>query len=185
MKQTLREWLRENENNSQSKEFKDIKEKLYVFESFDTHCEIEKMYRDERQRLCSNFRINNYIFRVFIQELFGNMIHIGFEKRDRFFSNKWSTTGIENILLPGEIQRLFGTVIYVVNKLYTSDFIYITITASELKKFNLYLRIIQQISNKLLPDSIVSFEDDIILITKKGAKSFGAEDIKAEIKKKK
>lgn len=181
----FRDWLKENENNSQNKEFKDIKEKLYLFESFDTYCEIEKIYLDERGRFCYNFRIKDYIFRVFIQELFGNMIHIGFDKRDKFFSNKWSTSGIENILLPGEIQRLFGTIIYVVTNLYKKPFSHIAITASEAKKFNLYLRIIQQISNKLLPESTVSFEDDLILITKNGTKSYGAEDIKPKIKKKK
>lgn len=185
MKQTFREWLRENDNNSKSQIFKDIKETLYIFESFDSHYEIDKIYLDERNRTCYDFKVNKLQYRIFIQHLLDDKIHIGFEKRDSFFSNKWDILGFEKKINNGEIQKLFGTVIYVVRDLYKNNYNYICIYSEEPKKFNIYLKISQQIHNKLLPESTISYDTNTIVIIKKDAESINISDIEKKYLKKK
>ncbi len=152
MKQTFREWLKENENKSINQDIKSIKQHLCIFESFNTYYDIEK---------------------------------IGFEKRDNFFSNRWKITGFEKELKNGEIQKLFSTVIYVINKLYKENFSYIFIYSEEVKKFDLYLRIIKQIHEKLLPGSIIQYEINTILISKKDATSLDVQEIETKYIKQK
>ena len=168
--QTFREWLSESNILTTNKKVKDMKESFNIYESFDSHYDINKIYRNEAVNITFyEFNINKRKYRIFI-ELFENNIHIGFEKEDDFFMNKWYIEGIDNELQNGEIQKLFGTVIYVIKDLYKQKYNNIQIQTNEDKKFRTYLRIIQQISKKLLPDSVISHNDKFIFITNKESK---------------
>ena len=96
-----------------------------------------------------------------------DMIHIGFEKYD-FNKNRWRIQGIDDELKNGEVQKIFGTIIYVVRDLYNGP-VYnnILMWTEETKKFRVYLRLASQISNKLIPGSSVSHNEKTITITKK------------------
>ena len=168
--QTFREWLREANTLTTDEKVQDIKESFNVYESFDSHYDINKIYKNEVVNITFyEFSINKRKYRIFI-ELFDNNIHIGFEKEDDFFMNKWYIEGIDNELQNGEIQKLFGTIIYVIKDLYKQKYNNIQIQTNEDKKFRTYLRIIQQISKKLLPDSVISHNDKFIFITSKESK---------------
>ena len=166
----FREWLREANTLTQNKFVQDIKDSFNIYESFDSHYEINKIYKNEAVNITFyEFYINKRKYRIFI-ELFNSNIHIGFEKEDDFFMNKWYIEGVDNELQNGEIQKLFGTVIYVVKDLYKQEYNNIQVQTNEDKKFRTYLRIIQQISKKLLPNSIISHNDKFIFITNKESK---------------
>ncbi len=170
LKKEFREWLREVITLTTDEKIQDIKESFNIYESFDSHYDINKIYKNEVVNITFyEFYINKRKYRIFIEWFDGN-IHIGFEKEDEFFMNKWYIEGIDNELQNGEIQKLFGTVIYVVKDLYKQKYNSIQIQTNEDKKFRTYLRIIQQISKKLLPDSVISHNDKFIFITNKESK---------------
>lgn len=185
MIQTFREWLKENENKPINQDIKSIKQHLCIFESFNSYYDIEKIYFDDKNRYCYNFKVNDLYYRVYINRFLGDKIEIGFEKRDKFFSNRWKVIGFDKELKNGEIQKLFGTVIYVINKLYKENFSYIFIYSEEVKKFNLYLRIVKQIHEKLLPGSIIQYEVNTILISKNDAESLDVQEIETNYIKRK
>lgn len=164
MIQTFREWLRE-------KELKEENAKTWhIFESFDSHFEIKKIYRNESVNITFyNFSVRNMNYRIFIEHK-EDKIHIGFEKEDDFIRNTWKIDGIDDELKNGEIQKLFGTIIYVINELYKQEFNHIKIQTNEDKKFRVYLRLVQQISKKLLPDSNISHNDKEIFIVRSTSK---------------
>ena len=174
--QTFREWLRKANiltTKTTDEKVQDMKKSFNIYESFDSHYDINKIYRNEAVNITfyefNIININKRKYRIFI-ELFENNIHIGFEKEDDFFMNKWYIEGIDNELQNGEIQKLFGTVIYVIKDLYKQKYNNIQIQTNEDKKFRTYLRIIQQISKKLLSDSVISHNDKFIFITNKESK---------------
>jgi hypothetical protein len=171
MKQTFREWLRRKEEDNKINELKEENARVWhMFESFDSHFEIQKIYRNESVNISFyNFKIRNFNYRIFIEQR-EDKIHIGFEKEDEFFMNKWKIDGIDDELKNGEIQKLFGTIIYVINELYKQEFNHIKIQTNEEKKFRVYLRLVQQISKKLLPDSNISHNDKEIFIVKSTSK---------------
>lgn len=167
--QTFREWLREKENQKELKIQAEENARLWhIFESFDSHYEINKIYRNESVNITFyNFSIREFNYRIFIEQR-EDKIHIGFEKEDDFIMNTWYIDGIDDELKNGEIQKLFGTIIYVVKDLYHQKFNHIKIKTNEDKKFRVYLRLVQQISKKLLPDSRISHNDkEIYIITNK------------------
>lgn len=164
--QKFREWLIKRANLIESQKIQGIKDSFNIYESFNSHYEINKIYKNDSVNMAFyEFYIGNRKYRIFI-EFFNNNIHIGFEKEDEFFMNKWYIEGIDNELKNGEIQKLFGTIIYVVKELYNQKYDNIQIQTNEDKKFRTYLRIIQQISKTLLPDSVISHNDKFIFITK-------------------
>lgn len=93
------------------------------------------------------------------------MIHIGFEKYDDESWN-WRIRGIDDELKNGEVQKLFGTIIYIVRDLYKQQYNNILFGSDEKKKFRVYLRLVSQISDKLIPNSSVSHDEKSIIIHK-------------------
>ena len=168
---TFKEWLNQSKLEKKiTKYTNDSNKDFCFFESFDSHYDITKVYENKSVNIIFyEFIINKNKYRIFIENIHKN-IHIGFEKEDDFFMNKWYIEGIDNELQNGEIQKLFGTVIYVIKDLYKQKYNNIQIQTNEDKKFRTYLRIIQQISKKLLPDSVISHNDKFIFITNKESK---------------
>ncbi len=160
---TFIEWLK----SKQIKEinFNEVSEAAYFFESFDSHYNITET-KNTQDFTFYGFVVNDNPYRIFIEDMSKyNMVHIGFEKYD-FNKNRWRIQGIDSELKNGEVQRIFGTIIYVVKDLYKQDFECIKVKTDENKKFRVYLRLMQQISNKLLPNSTISHNDKEIHIYK-------------------
>lgn len=142
-----------------------MKDSFNIYESFDSHYEITKIYRNDVVNVMFyEFSVRTNKYRIFI-ELYKDNIHVGFEKEDDFFKNTWYIEGIDDDLKNGEIQKLFGTVIYVIKDLYKEKYNNIQIQTNEAKKFRVYLRIVQQMSKTLLSNSIISHNDKFIFIT--------------------
>jgi hypothetical protein len=159
----FREWLLEKQIK---KDIEKSNELFCFFESFDTHYDITKTYENKSVNInFYEFRINKNAYRIFIENI-DKFIHIGFEKQNPVIEMEWYIDGIDNDLQNGEIQKLFGTIIYVVRDLYKGDFNAIKVKTNEDKKFRVYLRLMQQISNRLLPESTVSHNDKEIHIYK-------------------
>lgn len=160
---SFKEWLLEKQIN---KCINDSNSEFYFFESFDSHYEITKIYENQSVNIIFyEFKINKNKYRIFIENINKN-IHIGFEKQNPVIEMEWYIEGIDDDLKNGEIQKLFGTIIYVIKDLYKQDFISIKVKTNEDKKFRVYLRLMQQISNKLLPNSTISHNDKEIHIYK-------------------
>lgn len=157
----FKEWLRENHNITP--ELRRQLEEVYFFESFDTYYEIEQI-KTNGDFMFYGFHIRDNQYRIFIETMEEyDMIHIGFEKYD-VLNYEWKIQGIDNELKNGEIQKLFETIIYVVRDLYKNKYNNILVYTNEDKKFRVYLRLIQQISKKLLPNGEVSHDDKRIFI---------------------
>lgn len=157
----FKEWLRENHNITP--ELRRQLEEVYFFESFDTYYEIEQI-KTNGDFMFYGFHIRDNQYRIFIETMEEyDMIHIGFEKYD-VLNYEWKIQGIDNELKNGEIQKLFETIIYVVRDLYKNKYNNILVYTNEDKKFRVYLRLIQQISKKLLPNCEVSHDDKRIFI---------------------
>jgi hypothetical protein len=163
MIQTFREWLKEKE--TKEIDFKEASESVGLFESFNTHYDIQKIYYNG-DFLFYEFLIRDMKYRVFIEYMGDyDMIHIGFEKYNEESWN-WRIKGIDDELKNGEIQKLFGTIIYVVKELYKKQYNNILFGSDEDKKFRVYLRLVSQISNELIPNSSVSHDERKIIIHK-------------------
>lgn len=90
---------------------------LIFFESFDTHYNITEV-KKVQDFIFYGFTVNNNLYRIFIEYIPKyDMIHIGFEKYD-FNKNRWIIQGVDDELKNGEVQKIFGTIIYVVMDLY-------------------------------------------------------------------
>lgn len=148
-----------------SEYLKEAKESAYFFESFDSHYDIQKIYYNG-EFLFYDFLIRDMKYRVFIEYMRDyDMIHVGFEKYDDESWN-WRIRGIDDELKNGEVQKLFGTIIYVVRDLYKQQYNNILFGSDEKKKFRVYLRLVSQISDKLIPNSSVSHDERSIIIHK-------------------
>lgn len=170
----LRAEFREYVNSINIQKMKDT---FNIYESFDSHYEITKIYRNDTVNVIFyEFDIRTNKYRIFI-ELYKDNIHVGFEKEDDFFKNMWYIEGIDDDLKNGEIQKLFGTVIYVIKDLYKEKYNNIQIQTNEAKKFRVYLRIVQQMSKTLLSNSIISHNDKFIFITASNNKGLHVLDI--------
>lgn len=165
----------------ESKKFKEMTESQYFFESFDAHYDISKIYYT-KEFLFYEFSIREFKYRIFIEDMSDDdMIHIGFEKYDED-TWKWKIRGIDNELKNGEIRKLFGTIIYVVGDLYKKNYSNILFGSSEDKKFRIYLRLVDQISTKLLPNSHVSHNDKAIIIHKNSKSTINLSSITTKYK---
>lgn len=159
----FRDWLKEKEIKKINLD--EALEAAYFFESFDTHYDIVEIKKVDVFTFYG-FSVNNKPYRIFIEDMPKyDMIHIGFEKYD-YDKNRWRIEGIDDELKNGEVQKIFGTIIYVVKDLYKGNYNNILIWTDETKKFRVYLRLVSQISKKLIPDSIVSHNEKSITITK-------------------
>lgn len=157
------DWFREKD--TKVLDLNDALESAYFFESFDSHYEITEIKKVDVFTFYG-FSVNNTPYRIFIEDMQEHdMIHIGFEKYD-FDERRWRIEGIDNELKNGEVQKIFGTMIHVVKYLYKGNYNNILFGSDETKKFRVYLRLVSQISKKLLPDSIVSHNERSITITK-------------------
>lgn len=85
LNETFREWLRWKEEDNKLNELKEENARVWhIFESFDSHFEIQKIYRNESVNITFyNFKIRNFNYRIFIEQR-EDKIHIGFEKEDDF-----------------------------------------------------------------------------------------------------
>ena len=177
---TFVEWLK----SKQIKEinFNEAREAAYFFESFDSHYNISEI-KKVQDFTFYGFVVNDTPYRIFIEDMPKyNMIHIGFEKYD-FNKNRWRIQGIDSELKNGEVQKIFGTIIYVVKDLYKeSSYNNILMWTEETKKFRVYLRLASQISNKLIPGSSVSHNEKTITITKEVHPNVDISDIENKTK---
>ena len=164
---TFKEWLNQSKLEKKiTKYTNDSNKDFCFFESFDSHYDITKIYENKSVNIIFyEFIINKNKYRIFIENINKN-IHIGFEKQNPVIEMEWYIEGIDDDLKNGEIQKLFGTIIYVVRDLYKQEFNCIKVKTDENKKFRVYLRLMQQISNKLLPNSTISHNDKEIHIYK-------------------
>ena len=177
---TFIEWLK----SKQTKEinFNEARESAYFFESFDSHYDIFEI-KKAQDFTFYGFVVNDNPYRIFIEDMPKyNMIHLGFEKYD-FDKNRWRIQGVDSELKNGEVQKIFGTIIYVVKELYNGPtYNNILIWTDESKKFRVYLRLASQISNKLIPGSSVSHNDKTITITKEVHPDVDISDIENKTK---
>ena len=177
---TFIEWLK----SKQIKEinFNEAREAAYFFESFDSHYDISET-KKVQDFTFYGFVVNDNPYRIFIEDMPKyNMIHIGFEKYD-FNKNRWRIQGIDSELKNGEVQKIFGTVIYVIKDLYKGpSYNNILMWTDETKKFRVYLRLASQISNKLIPGSSVSHNEKTITITKEVHPNVDISDIENKTK---
>ena len=176
---TFREWLKEKE--TKEIDFKEAREAAYFFESFDSHYDITET-KKVQDFTFYGFLVNDNPYRIFIEDMPKyDMIHIGFEKYD-YNKNRWRIQGIDGELKNGEVQKIFGTIIYVVCDLYKSHYNNILMWTEETKKFRVYLRLASQISNKLIPGSSVSHNEKSITITKEVHPNVDISDIENKTK---
>lgn len=161
---------------------KEARESAYFFESFDSHYDITET-KKVQDFTFYGFSVNNVSYRIFIEDMRDyEMIHIGFEKYD-FNKNRWRIQGIDDELKNGEVQKIFGTIIYVVKDLYRGpEYNNILMWTEETKKFRVYLRLASQISNKLIPGSSVSHNEKSITITKEVHPNVDISDIENKTK---
>jgi hypothetical protein len=179
----FREWLKLKEIKKIN--LGDALEAAYFFESFNTHYDIAEIKKVDVFTFYG-FSVNNNPYRIFIEDMPKyDMIHIGFEKYD-FNERRWRIEGIDNELKNGEVQKIFGTIIYVVKDLYKGvSYNNILFGSDETKKFRVYLRLVSQISKKLIPDSVVSHTERSITITKEIKPGLNLSEIKTKYKPKK
>lgn len=165
-----------------SEYLKEAKESAYFFESFDSHYDITEVKKVD-DFIFYGFSVNGNPYRIFIEDMPKyDMIHIGFEKYD-FNKNRWRIQGIDDELKNGEVQKIFGTIIYVVRDLYKGpSYNNILMWTEETKKFRVYLRLASQISNKLIPGSSVSHNEKSITITKEVHPNVDISDIENKTK---
>ncbi len=178
--QTFREWLKQKE--VKEIDLNEAREAAYFFESFDGHYDITETKKIQEFTFYG-FSVNNNPYRIFIEDMPKyDMIHIGFEKFD-YKTGKWRIKGIDDELKNGEVQKIFGTIIYVVKDLYNdSGYNNILMGSDETKKFRVYLRLASQISNKLIPGSSVSHNEKSITITKEVHPTVDISDIENKTK---
>lgn len=157
---TFREWMKDTK-----RETEDLS-KYCFFESFDSHYDIISTHKNNSGVTFYEFKVSgNKIYRIFIEQI-KDIIHLGFVRQEIFITKDWIFDGIFNDLKNGEIQKLFGTIIYVIKNLYKEEYNAIKIKTNEDKKFRLYLRLIKQISSKILPNSEISHDNKNIHIYK-------------------
>ena len=175
------DWLREKNKYKMNEEVIKILESEYFFESFDTHYDIAEIKKVDVFTFYV-FNVNDDLYRIFIEDISTHdTIYIGFDKYD-YEDSEWRIKGIDNELKNGEVQKIFGTIIYVVKDLYKGNYNNILFSSKENKKFRLYLRIATQISEKLIPGSYISHDDkEKIFIHKKDSK-IKIKDIKTKHK---
>ena len=176
---TFKEWFKQKE--CESIDLKESLESEYFFESFDTHYDIKEIKKVDVFTFYV-FNVNDDLYRIFIEDMPKyDTIYIGFDKYN-YRDSEWRIKGIDNELKNGEVQKIFGTIIYVVKDLYKGNYNNILFSSKENKKFRIYLRIATQISEKLIPDSYISHDDkEKIFIHKKDSKT-KIKDIKTKHK---
>lgn len=177
---TFREWLKEKETKEIN--LNEARESVYFFESFDSHYEITEI-KKVQDFTFYGFDVKDNPYRIFIEDMPKyKMIHIGFEKYD-FNTRKWRIKGVDDELKNGEVQKIFGTIIYVVKELYHGpEYNNILMGSDETKKFRVYLRLASQISNKLIQGSAVSHDEKSIIITKEVKPEIDLSDIENKTK---
>ena len=177
---TFREWLKRKE--IKEIDLNEARQSAYFFESFDSHYDITET-KKVQDFIFYGFTVNDNPYRIFIEDMPKySMIHIGFEKYD-FNKNRWRIQGIDDELKNGEVQKIFGTIIYVVKDLYKGpSYNNILMWTEETKKFRVYLRLASQISNKLIPGSSVSHNEKSITITKEVHPNVDISDIENKTK---
>ncbi len=81
---SFKEWLL----GKQEKNLTEICNDMFLFDSFNTHSEIEKIYT-ENNSVNFIFSINNFMYKIFVDHYEDERLHLGFSRKHPFFSNQW------------------------------------------------------------------------------------------------
>ena len=134
MKQTFREWLKEDSIYAEFlRELTSLENDIY--ESLDSHSEIEKIQTENGFKFYY-FSIEDKKFRV-ILEVVDDETGINFEQ---FLNGSYTAAGISKNLSAKEVMLLFGTVFYIIKKYSITE--HYSVFTDDRKKFRAYNRIL-------------------------------------------